>query len=250
MILGIYSKKKQLASGFGATRHSAEQKTYWFVRRMDDDNYEIQPLNQNHVPSGVTSTISKGTFMKEYVPEVDYYERQTLPALQTLRRKLDRGEELFQMDQLDAAESEFAKALSIDEDNPQANLRQGDIACRKKDFKKLKQALQRIMGIDKIFVEAERHRFNEFGMNLRKEGFFSEAVAYYSKALQVSSQDEHLYFNIARVFHQMGNQSACLQHLEDALRINPAFEQAQRFLGYCRQTQRFGAETQPDLETF
>lgn len=130
MILGIYSKKKHLASGFGGSRRFADQMTYWFVRRVDDDNYEVQPLNQNHVPSGVTSTISKGTFMSEYVPEIDYYERRTVPALESLRRKLDRGEELLQQDQLDAAESEFAKALYIDEENTQANLRLGDIACR------------------------------------------------------------------------------------------------------------------------
>lgn len=249
MILGIYSKKKQLGSGFGDTRRTAEQKTYWFVRRMDDDNYEVQPLNQNHVPSGVTSTVSKRAFMTEYVPEIDYYERRTVPALQTLRRKMDRGEELLQMDQLDAAESEFAKALYIDEDNPQANLRLGDIACRKKDFRKLKQALQRIMGIDQVFVEAERHRFNEFGMSLRKSGFFSEAVGYYSKALQISSQDEHLYFNIARVFFEMGDQAACIQHLEGALRINPDFKQAHQFLDHCRQTPHSVAGTQPDLES-
>lgn len=87
-------------------------------------------------------------------------------------------------------------------------------------------------------------------MTLRKSGFLSEAVAYYSKALQVNSQDEHLYFNIARVFHEMGNLSACIQHLEESLRINPGFDQAHLFLDFCRQTPLSEAGTQPDLESF
>jgi len=240
----------QLTSGIGETRRSAEQKTYWFVRRMSNDNYEIQPLNQHHVPSGVTSIISKGTFMTEYVPELDYYERRTVPALQSLCRKLEQGEDFFANNQLDAAESEFAKALCIDAENPQAHLRMGDIACRKNDFKKLKKILPRILGIDQIFTLAERHRFNEFGMNLRKEGLFSEAVQYYSKALQINSQDEHLYFNIARVFFEMGDQSATHQHLEEALRINPGFVQAQRFLDYCHKNTPSVDGLQQDMEPF
>ncbi|TVQ95817.1 MAG: tetratricopeptide repeat protein [Desulfovibrionales bacterium] len=234
MILGVYAKKNLQLSGFGGTRQAAEQKTFWFVRRLDDETYEVQPLNSNNLPSGVTSTITKRVLMTEYVPEVDYYERKTQPVLQSLQRKLDRGEELFQADQLDAAEAEFAKVLFLDEQHPQANLRLGDIYCQKKDYKQLKKVLKRILNSDRAFAEGERHRFNEFGMNLRKSRLLAEALEYYSRAVAINAADEHLHFNIARVLWEMNEVPRCQDHLEAALRIKPEFEEARRFLAYCQ----------------
>lgn len=232
MILGVYAKTKRPASGFGGSHGPAEQKTYWFVRRLDDDTYEVQPLGRNHLPTGMAVAISKRCLMTEYVPEIDYFERRTLPVMQSLQRKLDRGEELFQSDQLDAAEKEFAKILFIDEQNPQANLRLGDICCLKKDTKRLKKVLQRILINERIFVDGMRHRFNEFGMNLRKNGLLEEALGYYSKAIAMNGEDEFLYFNAARVLWEMDEKEQCREHLEKALQINPEFEEARRFLNY------------------
>lgn len=233
MILGVYVKKGREKSGFGGTLRASEQNTFWFVRRLDDDTYEVQPLNQHHLPSGVVCNISKGTLMSEYVPMVDYYERRTLPVLQSLQRKLDQGEKLLESNNLDAAEAEFLKVLSMDQDHPQANLRIGDIACEKKDFQRLKKVLARILNNDRVFAEGERHRFNEFGMNLRKNGLLEEALAYYDKAIEINTEDEHLHFNIARVLWEKSERDKCRDHLKQALRISPEFEEARRFLEYC-----------------
>ncbi|SDB05152.1 hypothetical protein SAMN05660653_00267 [Desulfonatronum thiosulfatophilum] len=234
MILGVYSKKTEMSGGFGGTRMSSSTRTYWFVRRVDDDTYEVQPLNQQHVPSGIVSRISKKTFMLEYAPELDYYERKTLPVLKSLQRKLDQGEKLFELKQLDAAESEFVKALHIDEQNSQASLRLGDIYCQTKDHQRLKKALARILNLDNVFIETERHRFNEFGTNLRKGGFLDESLAYYDKALSLNDHDEHLHFNVARVFYDLKDYGKCIDHLQRALALNQDFEEAKDFLEYCR----------------
>ncbi len=233
MILGVYVKNGREKSGFAGTLRAAEQNTFWFVRRLDDDIYEVQPLNQHHLPSGVLCNISKGTLMSEYVPMVDYYERRTLPVLQSLQRKLDQGEKLLEAKNLDAAEAEFVKVLCMDEDQPQANLRLGDICCKKKDVKRLKKVLARIMNNDRVFAEGERHRFNQFGVNLRKNGLLEEALAYYEKAIEINAEDEHLHFNIARVLWEIDRKDKCRDHLEQALRINLDFQEAQRFLKYC-----------------
>lgn len=247
MILGVYAKTIRPASRFGGPTGSAERKTYWFVRRLDDDTYEVQPLGRNHLPTGVALTISKRCLMAEYVPEVDYYERRTLPAMQSLQRKLDRGEELFQADQLDGAEREFAKILFLDEQNPQANLRLGDICCLKKDTKRLKKVLQRILTNERVFAEAVRQRFNEFGTNLRKIGLLEEALSYYTRAIAMNEEDEFLYFNAARVLWEMNEQEQCREYLEKALQLNPGFEEARRFLNFnLNSPAHHQEEPQPD----
>ncbi len=238
-ILGVYSKTVAAQRGVGFTIQTQEQKIYWFVRRLDDDRYELQPLNSQHVPSGPRTIISKRQFMAEYVPELDYYERKTVPALKSLHKKLEKGEELFS-DALDEAEKEFSKALIIDENNPQANIRLGEVHCKNKDYKKLKTVLDRILNNDAVFAEEERHRFNEFGMNLRKNGYHNESIQYYSKALNVNSTDEHLHFNMARVFFDMGKMEECRRHLHKALEIRSDFQEATLFLKHCQQCDQSG----------
>jgi tetratricopeptide (TPR) repeat protein len=233
-VLGVYSKTKQQQSGIGATSRSQEQKTYWFVRRLDDERYEIQPLNGQHVPSGLCSVISKGDFMVGYLPELDFYEHKTAPALKSLEKKLAKGEAFFAEQQFDDAEKEFTKALLIDEKNPQATIRLGEVHCRKNDYHKLKGVLKRILNNDAVFAEAERHRFNEFGINLRKSKFFQESIQYYSRVLQVNDQDENLHFNIARVYFDMEKVDECLQHIRNALEIKPDFKEAGLFLDHCQ----------------
>lgn len=181
------------------------------------------------------SVISKGQFISEYVPELDYYERKTVPALKSLRKKLDKGEEFFHADQLDEAEQEFSKALIMDEHNPQANIRLGEVHCKKRDYKKLKAVLDRILNNDAVFAEEERHRFNEFGISLRKNGYHQESIQYYSKALDLKSGDEHLHFNLARVFFEMGDIEQCKRHLRKALDIRADFREAALFLHHCEQ---------------
>jgi len=232
-ILGVYSLRKKTETGIGGTAKHYSQVTYWFVRRLNDDDYEIQPLNANNIPSGVKKTVSKGEFIYSYSPEPDYYEKKTLPFLESLRAKLDKGEEYLEDGSLELAEKEFCKAVLIDAENARANIGLGSVYCLKKDQKKLKQVLDRLLNIDDVFNEEQRHRFNEFGISLRKQKYFDESIIYYQKALQVNASDERLLFNIARAFYDMGDIESCMKRLSEALELVPDFKEARTFLAHC-----------------
>lgn len=231
-ILGVYSLVKSAGTGHGATARTYEQKTFWFVRRTEDDEYVIQALNANSVPSGPLATISKGEFIKQYKPEVGYYEKRCLPFIESLKKKLAQADKHLAEDDLDAAEKEFCKALLLDEKNPKANIELGKIHMQKGDGKKLAAAMRRIMSNDAIFQEQERHLFNEFGISLRKEKHFAEAIAFYGKALEHNDADEHLHFNIARALAESGHHDSAVSHLETALALDPGFEAARKFRDY------------------
>jgi len=51
---------------------------------------------------------------------------------------------------------------------------------------------------DLVFASGERHRFSEFGMNLRKIGLLEEALGCYSRTIAINGEDEFLYFNATR----------------------------------------------------
>jgi tetratricopeptide (TPR) repeat protein len=232
-ILGVYSKTAEVGAGMGATQKKAMQRTYWFVRMLPDDSYELRPLNANHVPAGPASILSKKEFMSAYEPEPDFYIKKTLPFMVSLQKKLEKGEEYFKAGDLDAAEKEFCKALNIDDENPKANVALGAVYSEKCDYAKLKSVMRRVMGNDQIFNEEQRRLFNDFGINLRKSKLLGEAVAYYSKALDLSPRDENLHFNIARAYFDGQELDKCRDHLLRALDINPDFKQARQFLEYC-----------------
>jgi len=248
-VLGVYSLVRTAETGHGATTRSYEQKTWWFVRRLNDDAYSVQALNANSIPSGPIAIISKGEFMRSYFPEPGFYEKRCLPFIESLKKKISQGEKYLAEQDMDGAEKEFCKALLLDEKNPKANIELGKIYLQGSDGKKLARALKRILGIDALFQEQERHLFNEFGICLRKTKHFAEAIAFYSKAIERNAADEHLDFNIARALAESGDRAAARTHLEHALALRPDFTAARQFLDFLDQARDGDTGGLPDLST-
>lgn len=233
-ILGVYSRAVEAQLGMGGSSREAAGRTYWFVRLMPDDSYELRPLNSNCLPTNIVSTMGKRDFMEHYRPELGYYEKRTMPVLESLKKKLAKGQEHFQSGELDKAECEFCKAMLLDETNVAANTGLGAIFCERQQYKKLQGVIDRLMGNDLFFLEEERHRFNDFGINLRKAGMYRESISFYEKAVDLNPEDEHLLFNLARVHFEQADLTRAMECLETALELNPEFPQAKSFLALCR----------------
>lgn len=230
--LGVFSRAAAASVGAGTTAATRESLTYWFVRRLGDDVWEVQPLNQNNVPSGERKNVPKSTFMENYLPEPRFYESKTLPAMRTLRDKIAQGEEHYAEGRLDQAEKEFAKALMIDDKNVPANLGAGAVWCDKGEMQKVGKVLDLLLGSDETFKVEQRSLFNRFGISLRKKGMFDYAVAYYTRALEMEPRDEHLHFNLARVLFERGDPEGSLREIAIVLGLNPGLEVAQKFQSY------------------
>lgn len=232
-ILGIYSLEQETDIGDGGTQKKHQNKTFWYARQLSHEQFEVQPLNANHVPSGVCNKLEKIDFLRSYTPEPTYYKLHTVPALQTLARKIEQGEQAFADGQMEEAERQFIKALMIDELSVDANFGLGEVYSETSNFAKLKQVLGTLMGLDAAFTMEHRQKFNSFGISLRKNGHFDESIRYYEKSLEVISDDENVYFNMARVFFDKGERERCLVNLRKALELNPEFVEAQKFVRYC-----------------
>jgi len=230
-ILGVYSQH-QHSEGGSASSQSIGIETFWFARRLSDEEYEVRPLNSSHVPSGMKTVLSKGEFLTRYTPEPRYYETRTLPVLKSLQKKVELGEQFFKKGLLSKAEQEFLKATMIDEENAQANLGLGAVYAEQGEFKKVKKVLGVLMNSDLAFQEEQRQQFNLFGISLRKQGMHDDAIRFYGKALEYNEGDDHLHFNMARALFEQGDHLDCLKHLEAALKINPEFQEAKMFLDY------------------
>ena len=219
-ILGVFSLRKSDELGTGATQTRHAQMTYWYARQLDQTVVELQPLNVYHVPSGIKRQSVLDDFLRSYTPEPRYYEANTVPALRTLKSKIDQGEKFFSMGLLDDAEKAFLKALMIDEMSVPANYGLGDVYTEKQDFQNLRRVLNVLMGMDDAFSVEYRQKLNSFGVNLRKQGYLEESIAFFNKALEIRKDDENIYFNLARVHFDKGEIDKCLGILNIATTLN------------------------------
>jgi len=234
IILGVYSLAKETQIGLGETAAKRETVTYWYVRQLGEDDFEVQPLNIYHVPSGVRKEIGSKEFLATYFPEPHYYKTHTVPALTNLVKRLAQGEKLFSQGQLSDAEKQFIKALMIDDLNVQATYGLGKVASEQKDEAKLNRVLSSLLNLTEAFSQEYREQFNGFGITLRKNKHYENAVRFYSRALELNALDEHVYFNMARAYFEKGALDECMCQLNIALSIAPEFAEAKKFLAHCQ----------------
>lgn len=232
-ILGVFSLRRTDDVGTGATQSKHAQLTYWYARQLSDTAVELQPLNVYHVPSGIKKQADLNEFLRSYTPEPRYYEANTVPALKTLKAKIDQGEKFFSLGLLDDAEKSFLKALMIDELNIPANYGLGEVYSEQKDYQKLRKILNVLLGLDDAFSIEYRQKLNSFGVSLRKQGFLDESIEFFNRALELQSQDEHIHFNLARVHFDKGDLGTCINVLSAATALNPDFAEAHKFIRYC-----------------
>jgi tetratricopeptide (TPR) repeat protein len=245
IILGVYSFTKETQIGLGDTAAKRETVTYWYVRQLDQEVFEVQPLNIYHVPSGVKQELTAQEFFKNYFPEPHYYKTHTVPALTNLTKRIAQGEKLFSQGQLSDAEKEFIKALMIDDLNVKANYGMGKVASEQKDYAKLNKVLNTLLNLTDAFSQEYREQFNSFGISLRKNKNYDNALRFYSRALELNAMDAHVYFNMARAYFEKGALDECLCQLNIALTIAPDFTEAKKFLAFCQKAKEDKEKTPP-----
>ena len=99
------------------------------------------------------------------------------------------------------------------------------------DIESMQAMLLEMADIDHLMLEYQR-TVTSAAIVLRKEREYSKAIAYYRKALAVNGQNDHILFNLARVYFETGMLNEARMSLREALDLNPGFEMARRFLRY------------------
>ncbi|MBF0480223.1 MAG: tetratricopeptide repeat protein [Desulfovibrionaceae bacterium] len=231
--MGVYSTMEEVEIvEEGGAKGETLDKLYWFVTETEDGRFAAQRINKNHVPGGPKAMVSRSELVDKYEPEPKYYRNITLPILQKIETAVKLGEKHRDAGNLDRAEEAFLRALSVDEQNAKANLGLGDVYVGKGEEDKVQEVLERLLKMDEVFEANQRIELNRFGMSLRKSKMFDKALKLFLKALEIKADDEHLHFNLARVFYEKGDTGQCRKHLLEAKRLNPAFTEADKFLKY------------------
>lgn len=222
----VFSTTKVVNMGMGANAKKHESVTYWFIEQIGDELFEARRINDKNVPAGDAEEIPLHRLINDFTPELSYYEDVVLPAIEDLEEILDQGDEYRQDGELYSAEMEYDRALVIEERNVRALFGLGLVFAARREDDRTRLVLSELVKVKAAFDGKNQHLFNEFGISLRKNGMFNESVVYYQRALDFVTDDENLYYNLARAHYENGDWNSCLEGLVMSHRLNPGLDVA------------------------
>jgi tetratricopeptide (TPR) repeat protein len=234
-IKGIFSTQTMQKVGTGTTTRKVVKKSFWSAEELSKDTVEIQPLNLNYIPSGPKRVVPKEEFLDKFAPEPEFYVNTVYPKMQELSETVDRGEKHRNKGETFSAELEFNEALKIDEENVRANFGLGLTYLERGDEQKSQDIFERLVKLDAAFEAEHKHLFNEFGINLRKNNMLDQSLEYYNRALELSTADENLHYNIARVWFEKKDMAKTSEYLKNAFEMNPETPEIRKFLTYMHE---------------
>lgn len=226
IISGVFSTEVMSTVGTGATKRRSAQKIYMFVEDLRDGRVTVQPVNKHFVPTGKKTILTREKLLKDYLPEPSMYMHSVSPAMRALEAGADRGDEHRGKEELFSAEFEYKGVLRVDEEHVRATFGLGLTYLKRNELKSAEAVFKRIVTLESAFEVRHKHLFNDFGIQLRKHGLFSQAIEYYARAVQLTGQDEHLFFNLARAAFESGRLGEAREHVDKALALNPGLEEA------------------------
>lgn len=233
-IAGVYKGVQTAIIGTGATRRRVSQEGYFFAEQTSPEEVSIQPLNVSYIPSGPLTLIALEDFLGRFTPEPDVFKYKTLPAIAAMKKTLAKAERLRSQGQNYTAEFEFKNALKLDDSNVRANYGLGLTYLDRGDTEQADTVLRRLVTLEEAYTRENKHLFNEFGIKLRKNGMYDQALAYYGRALKLSQRDEHLLYNIARLLHEKKEYAQALRFCDQALALDPDLTPAQKLAAVLR----------------
>ncbi|MBI4806776.1 MAG: tetratricopeptide repeat protein [Desulfovibrio sp.] len=231
---GVFSTETVTTVGFGATKRRVKQAVHVFAVETSDGMIEYQPLSTQYVPLNEKHQITKEELFEKFIPAPHIYHDKVLPALAALERVVDNADRCREQDQLFTAEFEYKNALRIDENHIRASFGLGLTYLERGDAPNADIVFRKLSRLEGTFSPDYKHLFNEFGIQLRKNGMYSQALGHYAKALKLSPTDEHLLYNLARALYEKGRAVPAGKMIARALDVRPDFPEAEKFLTFLK----------------
>jgi len=238
---GVFSSVVKATVGFGGTKQKVEKRLLFFVEEQKDGRIGIQALNAAFVPSGELKYLTREELVSRFLPEPEIYMNKVYPAIRQVMATLSSAERHLNEGNTYCAEYEFKNALRIDEDNIRATFGLGMSYLERGELEKGDLVFRRLVNMKGAYLKRHKHLFNDFGIKLRKNKMYRQALKYYSRAYALSKDDEHLLYNIARTLYEKGSYKGALNFVRKALNLKQDFDLARQLMVILQKKMRAAA---------
>ncbi len=222
---GAFSTQSQSAIGFGSTKRKVKLNIYVYAEEQPDGTFVLRSLNKHYIPTGRSVVVTREQLLAEYLPEPDLYMNKVVPMMRQVRQTVDAGDEHRVQGELMSAEFEYKSALRVDEEHIRATFGLGLTYLDRGEVENANLVCRRIITLEAAFSAEHKHLFNEFGIKMRKNRMYAQALRYYFKAFRLTRDDEHLLYNIARTYYEKDKLKLAKKFCDMALALDPAFEE-------------------------
>jgi len=165
----------------------------------------------------------------DLVTNLEFIKSMIIAQEQEIVQKVEKDEEAAEAQRLELVKAEEKKKEEINSQIQKA------IALI--DEEDMAQALEVIQENEEI-KNGIVHYYNLLGIRDREAKKYEEAIKNYSKALLISPDDENLFYNKARAYFEQGKPNKAEAFLENALKLNPEFGEAEEFFQYLQKAAR------------
>lgn len=230
-IEGVFSIERLAKIGTGTTTRRTKQMATYYARQLDETTVELQGLNNKNVPSGHVEEITIDDLLNDYLPMPQLYN-EVISNIRKVQKAVARGDKFRKRNETFTAEYEYANALNLDEQNVRANFGIGLCLLARGEKERAQKVFDRIINLDSAFADEHKHLFNEYGIALRKNKLIGQAIDYYKRAIEISSDDENLWFNLARAQYERQNWKGCSDAVIKCLALNPDHPEGKQMLTF------------------
>ena len=233
-IKGIFYESKAIEAGTMATKRVSSQAhdIHYYCKNNSKGEVELFYLKPTGKPTSIVmDTISMEDFKSRF-KDCSNHKCDLKPKTDEDKKKdkatdkVNQGEKHLEKKEYYAAAFEFGQAVKMDDRNLKAHLGKGKAHMSLGEVDKAKESFEKLSEIDTLYDQENKHLFNEYGIELRKGQMYDLAIDNYKKAIEIDPEDEALYFNIARAYHEMGEVEQAKKSLEKALSLKPDFNEA------------------------
>ncbi len=169
--------------------------------------------------------------LQELQKNVSANAQQLLQAMEKRKRDvLEEGQGLIEQNKVSEAQKLFNKLIKEFKDDTELRAEIADKFIKSGLYNEALGYLEDALANDPnaIFL------YNRIGIVLRKMKDFEAAEKYYLKALQISDEDEYLYFNTGRLYYDWKKWGKMAKAAEKAVAINPNFAEAEKMLKFAK----------------
>lgn len=226
--LGVYS----LAA---VQRKKGARKRLFFVWEIDKAIAAIQELNEAFVPIARPESLPLARLRTQYSLEPSILAAPvTTPDFRQLAPAAKKAEAAELNDATLLMLEKARRTKQVENDLRGSFSKALRALNRPRDRKGALAALEQLAETRDGIVPAHRHMFRDFGVSLRKKSLPELSLRCAMRALELSPNDDHAHFNVARALSILGLYDEADAHLRQAVQLDGTEEIYPRMQAYIR----------------
>ncbi len=226
----IYVQRSLITLGEGSTSRNISSESYYQAEELLGGQVRLILLDNNDQPTGLVEIVDQAELAQGYELVPHYFETKKTPQEKAIEQKLATGQAHLEREEYHSAEYEFDNVLKIDDRRIEAHVGKGESLMGQGDIQSAREAFAKASQIDELYEKKNKHLLNTFGITLRRNGLYDQAIETYRKAQALDPGDENLYYNMARAHYEWGQKAESVVLLKKVLHLNPGHGEAAALL--------------------